>query len=64
MIKNSSFAYEWHHQMYVPHFVVCAGLCKLALNFSLILLKPSKRFRFGYEIIALKLHEMYTSGIF
>lgn len=34
MMMNSYFTYKWHHHIYVPHYVVCAGLYKVALNIS------------------------------
>jgi hypothetical protein len=34
MMMNSYFTYKWHNQIYVPHYVLCAGLYKVALDFS------------------------------
>lgn len=64
MMMNSYFTYKRHHQIYFPHYVVCAGLYKVALNFSWISLNSSICFCFGDEIITIKIHEMYTWGIY
>jgi hypothetical protein len=53
MMMNNYFTYKWHHQIYVPHYVVCAGLYKVALDFSWISLKSSICFCFDDEIIRL-----------
>jgi hypothetical protein len=63
MMTNSYFTYKRHNPIYVPHYTVCAGVYKVALNISWISLKSSKRTCFGDEIITTEVHEMYTCGI-